>query len=279
MSESELVKQEPQNTDLAALNYGDMAGLGYQNMTQEDMSLSFISILQSNSPELTQGDAKYIEGAKSGMLLDTVLKEVIPGNQGIVFVPVLTQHVFTEWVPRSSGGGYVGSHDANSDEVRQARASAEKFGKYKLNGNDLVETFYLFGMILTESGDIDRPAVVAITSTKIKPYKAIMTAVRTCKVRAPLFAHRLRITTAIEKNAKGTFFNFHFAPLNTPKPNLGENVIASLIPPVLIDEQNNSRPNPILTAGQELCEQIAGGRMKMDQSQSGGNSPDEPAPF
>ena len=45
---------------------------GFENMTQDDMALPFVRILGQLSPQVTDGDAKYIEGAKPGMIYNTV---------------------------------------------------------------------------------------------------------------------------------------------------------------------------------------------------------------
>jgi len=245
-------------TDLAAFNYGEMAQAGYENMTNQDSLIPFIAVLQALSPQVTQGTSEYIDGARTGQLFNTVTKEIIDGQKGILFVPCTTQHVFTEWKPRERGGGFVGQHDPNSALVRDAVAASKKFGKYTHQtdegANDLVETFYMFGMQMDENLQIVSPVVIAITGTKIKPYKQIITTLRMCKVRAPLFANVLRITTAIDKNPKGTFGNFVFKPFKG-------DVVASLLPPTV-----DGQPNPLLVAGKKLSDEINAGRMHADTS-------------
>ena len=55
--------------------FGDDLQKGFENMTQEDMALPFVRILGQLSPQVTEGDAKYIEGAKPGMIYNTVTGE------------------------------------------------------------------------------------------------------------------------------------------------------------------------------------------------------------
>ena len=52
-------------------------------MTQEDMALPFVRILGQLSPQVTDGDAKYIDGAKPGMIYNTVTSELFDGKKGI----------------------------------------------------------------------------------------------------------------------------------------------------------------------------------------------------
>lgn len=194
-------------------DYGDYAGAGFENQDRSDYSIPFLAVLQGLSPEL-----ETLEDAKPGHILNKVTQDVVPGKDGIVFVPCYTQHVYVEWVPKDAGGGIVGTHELDSEVVAQARAAA-RVGKFTLpNGNELVETFYVFGVLVGEDESTTQ-AVIAFTSTKIKKYKAWMTKARTVQMRLPdgrrinppLFAHRYRLKTVKEKNAKGEFYNWDVA--------------------------------------------------------------------
>ena len=67
--------------------FGDDAAKGFENMTQEDMALPFVRILGQLSPQVTEGDGKYIEGAKPGMIYNTVTSELFDGKKGIKIIP------------------------------------------------------------------------------------------------------------------------------------------------------------------------------------------------
>ena len=41
--------------------FGNDLSKGFENMTQEDMALPFVRILGQLSPQVTDGDAKYID--------------------------------------------------------------------------------------------------------------------------------------------------------------------------------------------------------------------------
>ena len=68
-----------QDTSLAL--FGDDVSKGFENMTQDDMALPFVRILGQLSPQVTDGDAKYIEGAKPGMIYNTVTSELYDGKK------------------------------------------------------------------------------------------------------------------------------------------------------------------------------------------------------
>lgn len=213
----------------AAHDYGHDFGQGFEHQTRDDISIPFLAVLQDNSPQVTDR-----EDCKPGMLFNTVTEDVIDGKKGIKFVPATTQHVFVEWVPRDKGGGFVAVHDIDSDVVRQARAASKEFGKYSTpTGNDLVETFYVYATLLDENDEANEMAVLAFTSTKISVYKRFNTklnmfTIRTPdgrKMRPPLFAHRVHLTTVRERNNKGTYFNFALTPA------VNGSVAESLLPP------------------------------------------------
>ena len=66
--------------------FGDDAK-GFDNMTQDDLALPFVRILGQLSPQVTAGDAKYMESAKPGMIFNTVTNELFDGKKGIKVIP------------------------------------------------------------------------------------------------------------------------------------------------------------------------------------------------
>lgn len=250
-------------------DYGTgMAGRGYTGTDVNDFTIPFISILQSNSPQVAN-ESKRISGAVPGMLFNTVTNRLISGKEGFVFVPVTTAHVFGEWVPRNQGGGFRGRHNVGSEVVVEALKSGRKSEKgnrpLTKDGNELVETFYVYGFILDEAGaaDFSEMAVLAFTSTKIRKYKKAMTTARTCKAlaNAPLFVHQWRVKTVQESNSEGEFYNFDIVPA------IGgdDAVVASAIPP----QTDEGQPHPLLAAALKLEEQILGGVAKADEASLG----------
>lgn len=211
MAAKQEVAKKEQGTDIEAYGaYEEYAGAGFENQTSDDYTIPFLQILQALSPQLQDND-----DLKQGMIINTVTGEVFAGKEGIAFVPATTDHVYVEWKPRDAGGGFVGVHQVDSELVRSCVANQE-FGQYTTpEGNDLIETFYVYGIAIDSDGNPSE-AVLAFSSSKIKKYKAWMTKAKTIQIQladgrripAPLFAHRYKLKTESEKNAKGTFFNW-----------------------------------------------------------------------
>lgn len=251
-------KDEPAKQELAkeqatavaqVVDYGDDVGAGFENTTNDDMSIPFIQVLQSNSPQLKDVGDGGLEGAKQGQLHNTVTNQLYNGKEGLVLVPATTEHVHVEWKPRESGGGFVGIHDSTSPVVQ---GKGKTFGKFKMeNGNDLIETFYIYGVLL-DGESVVGPAVIPFSSTKIKAYKDLMTRLNTVQIitpsgrrNPPLFAHPLRMTTFADKNTKGDFYNVR---LNSAAGNFVEGLLAP--------------SHPAFAAAKQLREMVNGGTVK-----------------
>jgi hypothetical protein len=196
----------------AAYDYGADAGVGFEGTTANDLSIPFIGILQSNSPQI-DGD-NPVAGAKPGMLINTVTGDLIDGDKGQAFIPVHYDRAFVEWVPRTKGGGFVALHDPNSELVKAEVAKNSQRGKIVLgNGNELIETEYCYCLLLEQ--DAVTPsgfAVLSLTSTKLTPFRKFKTSLFMLKGKPPLFVNRGVLKTVKQKNDKGTFYNATFAP-------------------------------------------------------------------
>lgn len=203
-------KVAPKSTAVAASSYAADAGAGFEEMDSSFFLMPFVGIIQKMSPQVDT------LGAKAGQIFNTATQDLYDGegdSAGIVFIPVHTEHKFVEWVPREKGGGFVAAYKPDSAEVLKAKAEAgADFGKLSIGDNQLVETFYVYGIRLDSDGNTF-PEVLAFSSTQIRAFKTWMTKARGIKLRddqnrpfpAPLFAHRYRLTTQLQKNTKGTW--------------------------------------------------------------------------
>lgn len=218
-------KPAEETTLATAADFAEYAGQGLEGITADEISIPFVSILQALSPQLEANTA-----LRAGMLINTITGESFDGKAGIEFIPATRQHFFVEWKPRKEGGGFVAQHDPGSKVVADAKAASTEFGKYKTPaGNDLIETFYVYGIGITPSGERFQ-AALAFKSTQIKKYKSWMTRAMAIQIEvapgrriaAPLFAHRYSLKTVSDKNPKGTFHNWEitFAAENAPASRL-----------------------------------------------------------
>lgn len=266
------VVEEP-NTAVALYDYGEDAGLGAE-ITAEEMTTPFITLLQALSPQVEDDD-----DLKAGMLYDVISGQSWPGEEGLVFQMAARTQEYVEWVPRNEGGGLVARHAPGSAAVARAKEHAEAkglpYGKLKAGDdfqNDLVETYYGYINILTPDGeDVETFAVIPFKSTMIGAYQQFRTATARVKLGGrtpPLFAFRAVMTTRKEERDGNKFY----VPVIKP---FDGNYKASLIPP----------QSPLIAAGRELHKMVTSGNIDVDltaaETKAGpsNGSGDEEIPF
>jgi len=190
-----------QATDVA--EWGDYAGAtGFENVDRSELAIPFVNVLQSNSELVEDGKAKQ------GQFYNNVMETVMDDFR---FIPCYRQRVFVEWVPVDSGGGFVGVHDPDSQFVQDAiRKNGNSPIKLQCHDaetgevHDLVETIYLYGLVLDDDGDYER-VVLGFSSMKLKKYRQFITkataqtlVVGDRRIKLPLWAHVWRVTTEQE---------------------------------------------------------------------------------
>lgn len=216
--EVEVARQTlPQSYD-----YGQDAGSGFEDIGSNELSIPFITILQKSSPQVEDG---ILPGAEAGALFNTVTQEIIPGRDGFVFQPCHRDEAWVAWVPRVKGGGFVSTHTPDSDLVLDLiaknggkrippKGSDGKRIPFSHDGNEVVETYYVYGQILDDAGEnVIGFAVLSFTSTKITKYRNWITAMKMQGGNPPIYANRARVTTVKESRAAGSSFNFNISPL------------------------------------------------------------------
>lgn len=242
----------------------EFAGQGLDDLDSSDRSIPFIKVLEKGSPEI-----ETVDGAKPGMFINTATSQLY---DSIRFVPACRDHMFVEWKPIDDGGGLIASHDLMTPIAQWAKSQR---GKITLkNGNDLIETFYLFGFVLPEEGDDyadPYPAVISFTSTRIKAYKSIVNrsdsimlprANGAGKFKAPWFCHVWRITSEKKVDGNQSWYVYN-ASFDSPNK----------------DAEGARLPadHPIIQMGAEMVRQKNEGALKMSQEAAAGDQPDIPA--
>jgi len=204
-------------TDVAPANaWGEYQGVGSEDTSSSDYAIPFLNLLQSGSPQVEDNQP---DGAKAGMYHNSVTDELY---ETFVFQPCAQLHKVVEWKPRGEGGGggkgFVAVHELSSEVYKEALTAngGSPYGKLKnpKNGNDLIETYYMYGNILNDKGtEIVGFAVVPFSSTKIKSLKNFNTSVDMIKGRPPKFAHRMLFSSTKEKNSEGqSYYTSHIGP-------------------------------------------------------------------
>jgi hypothetical protein len=217
MSEVQTKKKNEISTNLFEADAGQ--GL---NMTQEDLALPFLKVLGQLSPECNKRDAKHVEGAEPGMIINTVTGEVYDGVKGIDVVPVHYKRQHIEWQDRGeSQGAPVKIYDAGDDLPSTTR---DKFNKDRLaNGNYLENTASHFVVIL---GDSPTTALLSMKATQLKVSRKWNSMMIGLKIQGkngmftpPTYSHIYKLKTVQQSNDKGTWFGWDVSrvgPISDP---------------------------------------------------------------
>ena len=199
-----------QNGALATVNFEADAGQGL-NMTQEDLALPFLKVLGQLSPECNKRDAKHVEGAEPGMIINTVTNEIYDGEKGIDVIPVHYKRQYIEWQDRGeSQGAPVKIYEAGDDLPKTTR---DKFNKDRLaNGNYLENTASHFVVVL---GKNPTTALISMKATQLKVSRKWNSMMMGLKMQGknglftpPTYSHIYKLSTVQMSNDKGTWFGW-----------------------------------------------------------------------
>lgn len=203
------------------------AGVEHQEtLGKDDMSIPFLQILQSLSPQCTKGEPEFIKGAEPSDLINTVTqtlsKTTDDDDNSIVGARVLPIHYkrsFIEWVPRSKGGGIVNEWTveeglsiitARNDQNQDIIQANSPIGT---PGNQLNDTHTHFMFIIDADGSYE-PVVLTMASTQIKPSKDLNNMVSKQTLpdgrKAPRFFGIYDVTTQRRSNDQGSWYIWKF---------------------------------------------------------------------
>ena len=192
--------------------FEDDAGAGSQNMTQEDLALPFLKVLGQLSPEVNKQNAKFINSAEPGMIVNSVTQELYDGAKGINVIPVHYERQYVEWQDRGdSKGAPVAIHSAESDIM--STTTRDKSWKDRLpNGNYLENTANHFVILMNKSPST---ALISMKATQLKisrKWNSIMLGLKLQGKNGlftpPTYSHIYNLKTVQMSNDKGTWFGW-----------------------------------------------------------------------
>lgn len=195
-------------------DYGAQSGVGSEDITRDDFLVPFIRIVQTNSPQLQKRNEKFIKGVEAGMFFNTVTNTLYSGESGFMFHLASKMRAYAEFTPRDDGGGFIGQVDADSSVVAKLIQAQGRFGRLDTgHGTELVETYYAYGLVVTDDeGDEPEAVVLPLSSTAITPFKQFLSVLNPLlRKGVPIFAPRVRVSSRYTTNKEGEFYRWHFA--------------------------------------------------------------------
>lgn len=190
-----------------------VSGMGTENL-DSGSALPFVRILQDLSPQLKSNKDEYVEGSKAGDLFFNKTKCVLANPLNII--PVYTKAVYTEWIPRNKGGGYVASHPLTVVSNPSYEKGRERQYDEWLGENELRYTSYWF--ILAEIDGNWEEAIIPFTSSQLKVSRKLTGDINRFRyeqdksIIPPLFAQKWQLKTVMETSKNNDdYWNFEIS--------------------------------------------------------------------
>ena len=207
---NEVTKKAKTDVALTGMFEADQAG-GMQGMGQDDFAMPFLRILGMQSPEVNDRDSKYVEGAKPGMIFNTVTKSTYDGVKGINVIPCGYKREYVEWSDRGEGtSAPVAIHSVDSGIIKEATRDASYKDRLP-NGNYLENTASYFVLI-----DDGTSALISMKSTQLKVSRSWNSMMNSIKLKGKtgmftpaMYSHVYSLKTVQQSNDKGTWFGWN----------------------------------------------------------------------
>lgn len=198
-----------ESTAVIGGGYADDAGAGFEHADQNAYSIPRLYMLQALSPQVGEKNPDYVEGAKAGMIFNSVTKQVV---EKITVIPVLYRQSWIEWIPRKNGGGYVGEYDRIDPAwIRQTK------GPFLVDSSDdanEVNDTRNFFLLLKGENSLD-PAVLSLTASQIRRAMDWMTVMQNKRGQhdgrsfpLPMFANIFELSGDFSSNEKGQWYSW-----------------------------------------------------------------------
>ena len=189
------------------------AGSASENMSQDDIMIPRLNILQAQSPKAMKADPAYIKGAEAGYILDTVSNDVIDGEKGITVVPVKYRKTHLEWTQERK---IVKDHGLNCTDLISKCKEDDKGKLITPDNNELTITAEYFVFVIDEDG-VFTPASISMSGSALKKAKKWNSMMNRLQIPHPtgkgtinpaMFWTAYTLTTVPEQNDMGSWFNW-----------------------------------------------------------------------
>lgn len=190
------------------------AGVGFAGVSQKDVAIPYLQVLQALSPQVKRGPGK-VEGAEEGDLFNTVTAKIYKGNKGVLIIPCAFQKRYVEWVPREQGGGFVKAWE--DEKILEQCKRPEGTTKDLLpNGHEVRATAYHYVLVVNDDGSFER-VVMSLSSTQLKKSRKWLSQQmglqldgKAGKFTPPSFSHTYKATTTLEQKDQNSWYGWLF---------------------------------------------------------------------
>lgn len=179
------------------------AGRGSENVSQQDVQIPRIDIIQDMSPQHKENKPEYIPGAKVGMLFNTVTGDLYA--EGVTVVPVYYDKQFLVWKDQNKGGGLNGVF--SRDQQAEAEAHAEELGA----DFEAVETPTQICILVDDEGEPISEVSIPLSKSKMKVNRKWNSIIR--MAGGDRFSRAYRLVSVQDQNNDGQeYLNYAVHP-------------------------------------------------------------------
>ena len=198
--------------DLALL--AQDAGQGLSEVNMDTISIPFLKILSSMSPQTKKSKNEYVEGAEEGMIFNTVTEELIDGAEGITVVPCYFEPVALEWTDRGQGSSApVGQHPV--DTPLWDKTKKDELGKARLPGGTYLERTHNHYCLLIDKEGFTSQVLISMKVSGLSKSRKWNSLVLAAKVKngeqvinPPSWYFTYQLRTKPQQNDKGDWFGW-----------------------------------------------------------------------
>jgi hypothetical protein len=196
-------RDETLPADLADLEA--LSGQGFEEADKDAFAIPFLRILQTGSPQVSEDESSYIDGAKPGMFFNTITNEVYGAS--LELIPITYSRSFIEWAPNR--GGFVMDHGSDPSILDRVVTIDDKHNSILDNGNIIQDTRN--HIVLLAEAPESGPIIMSMTSTGIKHSRKWMTLMQGVMLpnstkKAPMFACKWLVNTVKNENDEGKWY-------------------------------------------------------------------------
>lgn len=215
MSEEKAMTKKAK-TEVATVNIEQFADQGFENVGSKDLALPFLKVLGQLSPQLSPQKAAYIEGAKPGMILNTVTNELYDGQKGILVVPCYYKLEYIEWKDRGQDGSAAPVNIYPSDSDIMSQTTRDSMNKDRTADGTYIEETASHYVLVVQDGAPKETALIAMKSTqrkKSKKWNSMMMSIKLKKkdgtyYQPAMFTQVYRLKTVAESNKLGEWYGW-----------------------------------------------------------------------
>lgn len=180
----------------AHLQLGSNAG--NENVSTSDLQIPRLKLLQKISPELEEGHEKFVKGAKAGQFYNTVTGKT---TEELYVINMHFARGYSVFKKRANGGGFFGEFESEAEATEAMVEANEDPSQF-----DIAENHRHMLLLLDADGNVDMPALMDFTSTKIRTSKAWNSDIQVNAAgNSPRFGLVYRLHSVKQSNAKGSW--------------------------------------------------------------------------